>query len=105
MSILEVENLTMSFADKQLYSDASFRLNKEDHMGIIGQNGASKSTLIKIITGQELPGEGKIKLQNVTKIGYLDQYAVSAHVLRIEQFLKSACQDLFDQAALQAKYY
>lgn len=105
MSILEVENLTMSFADKQLYSDASFRLNKEDHMGIIGQNGAGKSTLIKIITGQELPDEGKIKWQNGTKIGYLDQYAESAHDLTIEQFLKSAFQELFDQATLQAKYY
>ena len=37
MSILEVEGLSMSFDDKQLYKDASFRLNKEDHMGIIGQ--------------------------------------------------------------------
>lgn len=51
MSILEVEGLSMSFDDKQLYKDASFRLNKEDHMGIIGQNGAGKSTLIKILTG------------------------------------------------------
>lgn len=59
MSILEVNGLSHTFADKQLYQDASFRLNKEDHMGIIGQNGAGKSTLIKIITGQQLPDEGR----------------------------------------------
>lgn len=59
MSILEVEGLSMSFDDKQLYKDASFRLNKEDHMGIIGQNGAGKSTLIKILTGSKLPDEGR----------------------------------------------
>lgn len=46
MSILEVSDLAMTFDDKQLYQDASFRLNKEDHMGVIGQNGAGKSTLI-----------------------------------------------------------
>lgn len=63
MSILEVEGLSMSFDDKQLYKDASFRLNKEDHMGIIGQNGAGKSTLIKILTGSKLPDEGRIKWQ------------------------------------------
>ena len=61
MSVLEVEHLSMAFADKQLYEDASFRLNKEDHMGIIGQNGAGKSTLIKLLTGSELPDEGTIK--------------------------------------------
>ena len=75
MSILEVEGLSMSFDDKQLYKDASFRLNKEDHMGIIGQNGAGKSTLIKILTGSRLPDEGRIKWQRGVRIGYLDQYA------------------------------
>lgn len=86
MSILEVEGLSHAFADKQLYQDANFRLNKEDHMGIIGQNGAGKSTLIKIITGQELPDEGKISWQNNVKIGYLDQYAQTAHDLTVFEF-------------------
>ena len=54
MSILEVTDLSMSYADKQLYDQASFVLNKEDHMGVIGQNGAGKSTLIRLITGQTL---------------------------------------------------
>lgn len=47
MGILEVSHLSMSFAEKQLYTDAEFSLNKEDHLGVIGQNGAGKSTLIK----------------------------------------------------------
>ncbi len=45
MSILEVTDLSMSYADKQLYDQASFVLNKEDHMGVIGQNGAGKIDL------------------------------------------------------------
>ncbi len=77
MSILEVTDLSMSYADKQLYDQASFVLNKEDHMGVIGQNGAGKSTLIRLITGQTLPDAGQIKWQRGKKIGYLDQYAES----------------------------
>ena len=90
MSILEVTDLSMSYADKQLYDQASFVLNKEDHMGVIGQNGAGKSTLIRLITGQTLPDAGQIKWQRGKKIGYLDQYAESAHDLTIGAFLQSA---------------
>ena len=105
MSILEVEGLSMSFDDKQLYKDASFRLNKEDHMGIIGQNGAGKSTLIKILTGSRLPDEGRIKWQRGVRIGYLDQYAESAHDLTIGAFLQSAFKELFEVQERQTRYY
>lgn len=90
MGILEVSHLSMSFAEKQLYTDAEFSLNKEDHLGVIGQNGAGKSTLIKLITKQLFPDEGQIRWQKGIKIGYLDQYAESAHDLTIISFLKSA---------------
>ena len=99
MSILEVTDLSMSYADKQLYDQASFVLNKEDHMGVIGQNGAGKSTLIRLITGQTLPDAGQIKWQRGKKIGYLDQYAESAHDLTIGAFLQSAFKKLYDTAS------
>ena len=68
-------------------------------MGVIGQNGAGKSTLIKLLTGQELPDKGQIKWQKGVKIGYLDQYAESAHDLTIQTFLRSAFADLDEIAA------
>lgn len=105
MSILEVSGLTMGFAEKELYTDASFTLNKEDHMGIIGQNGAGKSTLIKLLTGQLLADAGQIKWQKKTRIGYLDQYAESAHELTIGAFLRSAFNELDEIAEKQAKCY
>ena len=52
MSLLTVKNLSQTFIDKTLYEDANFVLNKEDHMGVTGQNGVGKSTLIKILTGE-----------------------------------------------------
>ncbi|KEK14065.1 hypothetical protein HQ33_00820 [Limosilactobacillus reuteri] len=73
MAVLDVEGLTMSYADKKLYEDVSFQLEKYEHMGIVGQNGAGKSTLIKILLGKTLPVDGTIKWQKGVKIGYLDQ--------------------------------
>ena len=64
MSLLTVSGLTQGFAEKTLYEDANFVLNKEDHMGVTGQNGVGKSTLIKILTGEILPDEGSVKWQN-----------------------------------------
>ena len=75
MSLLEVKNLSQSFIDKTLYEDANFVLNKEDHMGVTGQNGVGKSTLSKILTGEILPDDGQVKCQNKVSVGYMDQYA------------------------------
>lgn len=95
MSVLEVNHLTMSYADKQLYTDAAFRLEKGEHMGIVGQNGAGKSTLIKILIGQVLPVDGQIKWQPGVKIGYLDQYVDIPKGMTLIQFLHTAFSDLY----------
>lgn len=95
MSLLDVSGLTMSFADKKLYEDASFQLNQHEHMGIVGQNGAGKSTLIKILTGTILPVEGSIKWQNNIRIGYLDQYADIPEHMTLIDFLHTAYADLY----------
>jgi ABC-type multidrug transport system ATPase subunit len=61
VSILEVKNLSYSINNKQLYVDANFQVNKEDHLGITGQNGTGKTTLINIITGRIEPDSGEIE--------------------------------------------
>lgn len=50
MSILTIEHLTHRFGEKVLYEEASLQVNKGDHLGLTGQNGVGKSTLIKILT-------------------------------------------------------
>ncbi len=75
MSLLEVTGLTHSFGENYLFKNADFTLNKGEHIGIVGQNGAGKSTFIKICTEQLIPDSGRIVWQPNTKIGYLDQYA------------------------------
>lgn len=95
MSILEIYNLTHSFKDNILYKDACFSLNKGEHIGVVGQNGAGKSTFINIITGQIIPDEGRILWQRGIKVGYLDQYAKIDENITIESFLKSAFKELY----------
>ncbi|MDO4912573.1 MAG: ABC-F family ATP-binding cassette domain-containing protein [Lactobacillus sp.] len=105
MSVLTVKDLSQSFIDKTLYEDANFDLNKEDHMGVTGQNGTGKSTLIKILTGEILPDSGQVKWQPKLKVGYLDQYAKLSPGLTIFDFLKTAFAHLYDEEKRLGKLY
>ena len=105
MSLLEVEKLTHSFGDNVLYRNAGFTLNKGEHIGIVGQNGTGKSTLIKICTEQIMPDHGRIIWQPNTTIGYLDQYAEIDLALTMKEFLKSAFAKLFDMEAQVMQLY
>ncbi|CCI87629.1 ABC-F family ATP-binding cassette domain-containing protein [Lactobacillus gigeriorum] len=105
MSLLEVKNLSQSFIDKTLYEDANFVLNKEDHMGVTGQNGVGKSTLIKILTGEIIPDEGQVKWQNRVTVGYLDQYAKLTPGLTIREFLRTAFAKLYEKEAQLNELY
>lgn len=89
MSLLEIDGLTHSFGENVLYKNAGFTLNKGEHIGIVGQNGTGKSTLIKICTEQIIPDSGRIVWQPNTTVGYLDQYAEIDHSLTMKEFLKS----------------
>ena len=96
MSLLEITGLTHSFGENLLYKNAGFTLNKGEHIGIVGQNGTGKSTLIKICTEQIIPDSGRIIWQPNITIGYLDQYAEIDHMLTMKEFLKSAFAKLFE---------
>ena len=96
MSLLEVTGLTHSFDDNFLFKNADFVLNKGEHIGIVGQNGAGKSTFIKICTGQLIPDSGRIVWQTNTKTGYLDQYAQIEKNTTMRVFLQSAFSELYE---------
>ena len=96
MSLLEVTGLTHSFGNNFLFKNADFALNKGEHIGIVGQNGAGKSTFIKICTGQLIPDSGRIVWQTNTKIGYLDQYAQIEKNTTMRVFLQSAFSKLYE---------
>ncbi|MBR1968769.1 MAG: ABC-F family ATP-binding cassette domain-containing protein [Clostridia bacterium] len=75
MSILNAENITHGFGGRQILEDASFRLLKGEHIGLIGANGEGKSTFLKIITGEIAPDNGTVEWCRHITYGYLDQYS------------------------------
>ena len=74
MNLLTAENISKSFnSDKVLFDNISLGINEGDKIGLIGINGTGKSTLLKIIAGEEEADSGKITKGNAVRIAYLPQ--------------------------------
>ncbi len=71
--VIEAENLSKQFRDRELYQGLSFRVPKGALVGVIGPNGAGKTTLLRLITGQERPDAGTIDVGDTVAIAYVDQ--------------------------------
>ncbi|WP_339856542.1 energy-dependent translational throttle protein EttA [Pseudohongiella acticola] len=71
--VIEVNNLSKSFEDKTLISDLSFSVPKGAIVGIIGGNGAGKTTFLRMLTGVEQPDSGNIELGDTVDLAYVDQ--------------------------------
>ncbi len=72
-SILQIENLTKSYGDRILFADVTFGMEEGDKTGIVARNGTGKSTLLRIICGQESPDSGSVTWRLGTKVGFLEQ--------------------------------
>ena len=71
--VLEAEHLSKSFGDRVLIDDLSFSLPRNGIVGVIGPNGVGKSTLFKMIVGQEAPTSGTLTVGESVKLSYVDQ--------------------------------
>ena len=90
MSILNVENVTHGFGARQILNNASFRLLKGEHVGLVGANGEGKSTFLNIIMGKLMPDEGKVEWCRHITTGYLDQYSTLSKGKTIRDVLQEA---------------
>lgn len=70
---LQIENISKSFGDLLLFNDVSFVVEERQRIGLIARNGKGKSTLLKIVAGEEPLDSGKITLRNGIRVGYLEQ--------------------------------
>ena len=71
--MLNLTNITVSFGGRDLYKNISFQINPKDKIGVVGKNGAGKSTMLKLITGEQKANSGTINTTNSLTIGYLPQ--------------------------------
>jgi ATP-binding cassette subfamily F protein 3 len=71
--MLNLTNITVSFGGRDLYKNISFQINPKDKIGVVGKNGAGKSTMLKLIIGEQKATSGTINMTNSLSIGYLPQ--------------------------------
>ncbi len=96
MSILTVENVNHDFGGRKILENASFRLLKGEHVGLVGANGEGKSTFLNIITGKIMPDEGRVEWCSRITTGYLDQHTVLTKGKTIRDTLRDAFKHMFD---------
>lgn len=77
--VLQLTEISKSFGEKHLFHDLTLRVRAGDRVALIGPNGVGKSTLIKIIVGEEKPDTGFIRYGSNVDIGYYDQHQSTLH--------------------------
>ena len=77
MNVLDVQNLTLSFGENTLFSDLSFDIQDKEKVGFVGVNGAGKTSLFKIITGEYKADSGNCFISKNARLGYMEQHTCS----------------------------
>ncbi|MDX1830329.1 MAG: ABC-F family ATP-binding cassette domain-containing protein [Lutibacter sp.] len=117
--MLNVHNLTVSFAGSDLFSGITFKLNKGDRIGLIGKNGAGKSTLLKVIAKDIESTSGTMAFDKDVRIGFLRQdidfvegrtileeaYQAFEEIKRLEAKLDKINQELVERTDYDSEYY
>lgn len=105
MSVLEIKNLTHRYDEKFLFNNANLTINNGEHVGIVGLNGAGKSTFINILAGKISQDEGEVLWLNGIRKEYLDQHADIDRSLTVMEYLMSSFDHLFKKEERLNKMY
>src|ERR671933_364444 len=90
--VIELLNICKAYGDRTLIKDFTYNFTPEDRIGIIGSNGAGKSTVMDIITGRFQPDSGTVEIGTTIHIGYFDQHSEDLtpnEDQRVIEYLKS----------------
>ena len=91
--ILTATNISHSYGDRPILQGVSLSIEPTDRIGIVGRNGAGKTSLMKVLTGQLKPDMGQVVLQRGARVGYLHQ----DHNLDPTETLREAAEGAFEQ--------
>ena len=73
MNIVNIENISKIYGEKVIFDETSFGIQQGDKIGIVGINGTGKTTLLRMVSGEEVPDSGQIVRQNGLKIAFVVQ--------------------------------
>ena len=91
--MISIENLSVEFGVKPLFTDVSYVINRHDRIALVSKNGAGKSTMLKIIAGLQQPTRGRVSKPKELTIGYLPQVMVLSDTLTVRQETEKAFSD------------
>jgi ATPase subunit of ABC transporter with duplicated ATPase domains len=94
MSIVRINNVHKYYDDKPILREIYFRLNPGDRVGLIGKNGAGKTSLLKMILRHEEPTSGNIEVDTGLRIGYFSQFSELDGSSSIQQVLDGVFADI-----------
>ncbi|MBR2861902.1 MAG: ABC-F family ATP-binding cassette domain-containing protein [Clostridia bacterium] len=96
MILIDVNNLSVSFGDKEILSNITFQVQKGQCVGLTGLNGAGKTTLMKAISGVQEISAGSISISKGCRIGYLEQHHTVSSENTVFEEAKKSFTPLFD---------
>ncbi len=103
MSVLHVEHLKKSFADRTLFEDVSFEIRPGERVGLIGVNGCGKSTLMRILMGKEPYDSGSFGMRQGAKLSYVEQIPKLDASVDLYRFTLEAYRPLLDLEAEETR--
>uniref|UniRef100_UPI00404AF904 ABC-F family ATP-binding cassette domain-containing protein n=1 Tax=Gelidibacter sp. TaxID=2018083 RepID=UPI00404AF904 len=94
--MISVDNLAVEFGGSALFSDVSFTINENDKIALMGKNGAGKSTMMKIIAGEQKASRGNVRFPKDAIIAYLPQHLLTEDKCTVFEEASKAFQHIFD---------
>lgn len=83
--LIKAQSITKAFGPHKVLKDVSLQINEGDSIGLIGVNGAGKTTFLKIMLGEMKPDTGELT-RNTERIGYLEQFAEDSPDVTVRDF-------------------
>ncbi len=117
--MLNIHNLSVSFQGSYLFEEVTFRLGEGDRVGLVGKNGAGKSTMLRIISGEQEYDTGQIATDKEVEIGFLKQdidfvegrtvleesYQAFETIKKLEKRLEQINTELAERTDYESEYY
>ncbi|MBA6151306.1 ABC-F family ATP-binding cassette domain-containing protein [Gelidibacter maritimus] len=94
--MISVDNLAVEFGGTTLFSEVSFTINENDKIALMGKNGAGKSTMMKIIAGEQRPSKGHVRFPKDAIIAYLPQHLLTEDACTVFDEASKAFSHIFE---------